>query len=59
MDPHFYFYLWGNLEDNLYKTKPHTLEELGNNICHKISESSGEALQRVEHQCVLKYTVLL
>jgi hypothetical protein len=27
------FYLWGNFKDKVYKTYPHTLQELGNNIC--------------------------
>jgi hypothetical protein len=41
------FYLWGNLKDKVYKTNPHTLEKLRNNICCKISAISGEELQRV------------
>jgi hypothetical protein len=31
----------------VYKTNPHTLEELRNNIHHEISAISGEELQRV------------
>jgi hypothetical protein len=28
------FYLWESLKDKVYKTNPHSLEELRNNICH-------------------------
>jgi len=28
------FYLPGRLKDKVYKTNPHNLEELTNNICH-------------------------
>jgi hypothetical protein len=40
------FYLWGCLKDQVYKTNPHTLEELRNNNCHEISAASVEELQR-------------
>jgi hypothetical protein len=40
------FYLCGSLKDKMYKTNPHTLKELRNNIHHEISTISGEKLQR-------------
>jgi len=36
---------WGSLKDEVYKTNPHTLEELAKNIRHMISTISGEELQ--------------
>jgi len=30
------FYLWGNLKDKVYRTKPHTEEELKENIRREI-----------------------
>jgi hypothetical protein len=50
------FYFWGSLKDKVYKTNPHTLEELRNNICHEISAVSREELQRVNTSVFHRYT---
>jgi hypothetical protein len=50
------FYLWGSLKDKVYKTNPHTLEELRNNIHHGISAISGEELHRVKTNMFCRYT---
>jgi hypothetical protein len=34
--------LWGNLKDKVYKINPYALEEVRINICHELSEISGE-----------------
>jgi hypothetical protein len=39
------FYLWDILKVKVYKTNPHTLEGLRNNISSEISTISGEELQ--------------
>jgi hypothetical protein len=39
------FYLWEILKDKVYKTNPHTLEGVRNNIRREISTISGEELQ--------------
>jgi hypothetical protein len=39
--------LWGSLKDKVYKTNPHILEELRNDIHCEISAVSREELQRV------------
>jgi len=41
-------YLWESLEDKLYKTNPHNLEEL-RNIRHEISTISGHEVHRVNN----------
>jgi hypothetical protein len=41
------FYLWGSLRVKVYKTNPHTVEELRHNIRPQDSTISGEELQRV------------
>jgi hypothetical protein len=50
------FYLWGILKAKVYKTNPHTLEELRNNICYKISAISREELHRVNTNMFCRYT---
>jgi hypothetical protein len=40
----FHFYLWGSLKVNVYKTNPHTLEQLRNNTRREISTISWEEL---------------
>jgi hypothetical protein len=40
------FYVWESLKEKVYKTNPHTLEELRNNIHCETSAISGEELQR-------------
>jgi hypothetical protein len=44
----------GQFKRQAYKTNPHTLEELRNNICREISTISREKLQRVN--VFLRYT---
>jgi hypothetical protein len=39
------FYLWGNLMDKVYRTNPHTEEELKERIRREILEVSLEELQ--------------
>jgi hypothetical protein len=41
------FYLWGNLEQKVYKPNPHTTEELKENIRNEVSAISPGELQRV------------
>jgi hypothetical protein len=41
------FYLWGNLKQKVYKTNPHTIEELKENIRHELSAISLGEHQRV------------
>jgi inhibitor of nuclear factor kappa-B kinase subunit alpha len=41
------FYLWGNLKQKVYKTNPHTIEELKENIRNEVSAISPSELQRV------------
>jgi hypothetical protein len=36
------FYLWGSLRVKVYKTNPHTVEELRYNIRHKIQQFPGK-----------------
>jgi hypothetical protein len=49
------FYLWGSLEDKVYKRNPHTLEELRNNIRREAATISGEELQRVNNNAFRRY----
>jgi hypothetical protein len=42
-------YLWGILKDKLYKTNPHTLEELKNNIHRENSTISKQEHQKVNN----------
>jgi hypothetical protein len=42
------FYLWGSLKYKVYKTNPHTLEEVRRKIRSEISTISEENLQRVK-----------
>jgi hypothetical protein len=44
---HCDFYLWGNLEQKVYKTNPHTIEELKENVRNEVSAISPGELQRV------------
>jgi hypothetical protein len=41
------FYFWGSLEDKVYKTSPHTVEELRNNIQYEITRISNQEHQRL------------
>jgi hypothetical protein len=50
------FYLWRSLKDKLYKTNPHTLEELSYKIRREISKISGEEFQRVKNNSFPRYT---
>jgi hypothetical protein len=47
------FYFLGSLRDKVYKTNPHALRELNNNIRQKVSAISREELlgvkKRVQH----------
>jgi hypothetical protein len=45
-----------NLKDTVYNTNPHTLDELRNNTCHKISSISREELQTVNNNAFHGYT---
>jgi hypothetical protein len=47
--------LWVRLKDEVYKTNPHTLEEL-RNICHEITAVSREELQGVNINVFHRYT---
>jgi len=46
------FYWWGSLKVKVYKTDPHTLEKIRNNIGHEISTISGQARQRGSIHCL-------
>jgi hypothetical protein len=46
----------GKLKDKVYKTNLHTLEELRNNICSKISAIFREELQRVSNNVFHRYS---
>lgn len=50
-----YFYLCRSLKDKVYKTNSHILEERRNNIHYKISEISGEEIQRVNTSLFHRY----
>jgi inhibitor of nuclear factor kappa-B kinase subunit alpha len=39
------FYLWGNLKQKVYKTNPHTIEELKENIRNEVSTIPPGELQ--------------
>jgi Holliday junction resolvasome RuvABC ATP-dependent DNA helicase subunit len=39
------FYLWGNLKQKVYKTNPHTIEELKENIRNEVSAISPGGLR--------------
>ena len=41
------FYLWDRMKNAVYKTNPHTLEELKRNICDEINNISRGELQQV------------
>ena len=41
------FYLWGNLKNKVYKTNPHTLDELKQNIRTEINAISEAELMSV------------
>ena len=41
------FYLWGNLKNKVYKTNPHTLDELKQNIRTQINAILQAELMRV------------
>jgi hypothetical protein len=43
------FYLWGSLKNKVYKTDPHTLEEVRHDIRREISTVSGEEFQKVNN----------
>jgi hypothetical protein len=44
------FYLCGSLEDKVYKSNPHTLEELEDNIREEVTMISEAELQRVNQR---------
>jgi hypothetical protein len=41
------FFLWRNLKQKVYKTNPHTIEELKENIRNEVSAISPGELKRV------------
>ena len=41
------FYLWGNVKNKVYKTNPHTLDKLKQNIRTEINAISEAELMRV------------
>ncbi|KAJ9575347.1 hypothetical protein L9F63_025702, partial [Diploptera punctata] len=53
------FYLWGSLKDKVYKTNPHTLEELKNNIRNEIRNLTVPELQRVNLNVFTRYHACL
>jgi hypothetical protein len=43
--------MWGSLKDKVYKTNPHTLEELRRNICHEIWHFLGKNSRKLTPVC--------